>query len=827
MVISFAQHFAWTSGLVASGAILFSMPCAAQIVRDGTLPTQIQRSGRTLNITGGAQVGRNLFHSFKYFDVPAGTTALFNNSAGITNIFGRVTGNKASLIDGTIKAQGNTNLTLFNPAGLTFGANAQLMLNGSFLGSTASSLQFADGTQFSAIAPETNPILTVSAPIGLQFSPNPGQIRVQGRGHNLSIETQVFSPFKRGEVAGLKVDAGNTLALVGGEVSLEGGTLSTDSGRIEVGGVRNGQVKIKRSPHGFALDYGAIQNFQDVTFRSKALADASGEGPGTIQVQGKNVSILNGSAALIQTQGIQDSLGLTVSGSDSILVRGTVPDASLSSGIYTETVALGKAGDISLNAPDITFQNGGTVFTATFTNAKGGNLSIQAPDSVKVLGFARLLPTRFSSISATTFGGGPAGSIHIETGQLTARNGGNIASVTGGQNGTGDGGDVLINAEESVELLGVTPLVFTPSQITAGTGGAGNAGSVTINTQNVRLRNGGRVDASTLATGDAGSVTINATESVEVRGRVPGALNPSLVNSSANLIDPALRELLGLPLEPTGAAGNLTINTPVLKVVQGGQVTVRNDGVGDAGTLRVNADRIELQEQGRLSASTQEGEGGNVQITTSSLFAHQNSAISAEAGGEGSGGNITLSGNSPAESIVLLGNSTITANAQQGRGGNILIETRGLFPCASCSISASSNLGIDGMVSFITPENETTEESINVVEQIIDPEAIVVQACTADGVIASNTLTVTGRGGLSPRPNTPLTGEALVDFEPSTQATDPQSVATKAKHTALHESTSASELPPPASGLFINAQGQASLTATSPSQMASLTSPTC
>ena len=806
MILQFARQLGW-AGAFALSCLTLCGPGIAQVVEDNTLSTRVNRMGNVFEITDGDRVGNNLFHSFRDFSIPTGSEAFFDNATTISNIFGRVTGGNPSLIDGLIRANGNANLTLINPNGITFGANAQLDIGGSFLGSTASSLIFADGTEFSATMPLSTPLLSVSTPVGLQLGNSPGDIQVQGNGHDLTVQMQIFSPFARGTVTGLEVPNGQTLALVGGDVSLDGGTLTAEGGRIEVGSVRNGQVSISESLQGWELGYSDVQSFQDITFRSEALADASGVGPGFIQLQGRNISIDGGSIVLIQTQGLQNSLGLNVNASESLTVSGTVADGSLSSGLFTEAINEGGGGDIQVSAPQVVVQEGGSIFTGTFTEVAGGHISVNASESLQILGFSAVNPNRFSNISATTFGSGLSGGIDVLTRRLIATDGGNIASVTGGIGGTGTGGDVLVNASESIELIGVTPGILTPSQITAGTGGAGDAGSVTINTQQLTLQDGGRVDASTVASGDAGSVTINASEFVEVRGTVPGSLNPSLVISSANILDPVLQVLLQLPSAPSGDAGDLTINTSRLTIADGGRVTVSNDGIGDAGTLRVNTDEIFLSNQSRLSASTISGQGGNIMVQTDSLLARQNSAISAEAGGTGMGGNISIVGSSPADLVVLFDNSDITANAFMGQGGSINIETRGLFPCMTCDISASSELGVDGVISLVSPETDSTREGINLLEQIIDPEAIVVQACSSNQGLAFSEFMITGRGGLPPRPNTPLTSEALISFE-QPAVSEPQSSRLK-----RIDEQQTSQLPPPARGLFVNDQGRMVLTA--------------
>ena len=113
------------------------------------------------------------------------------------------------------------------------------------------------------------------------------------------------------------------------------------------------------------------------------------------------------------------------------------------------------------------------------------------------------------------------------------------------------------------------------------------------------MRDGGRVDASTFAAGAAGTIVVNATERVDVAGTVPGSINASLIGSLANKIDPPLRAFFAtqgifVPTSPSGAAGDVTINTPVLTVRDGAEVTVRNDGSGDAGVLTANANTINL-----------------------------------------------------------------------------------------------------------------------------------------------------------------------------------------------------------------------------------------
>lgn len=210
---SLAKSLIWSASLGVSLGVFSSIECLpiqAQIIPDHSLPVNsvVIPQGNTSVITGGSVSGSNLFHSFREFSIPTGAAAWFNNSPAIQNIISRVTGSSASNIDGLIKANGISNLFLLNPNGMIFGQNARLQIGGSFLASTADSFKFADGIEFSATNPITNPLLSINVPLGLQFGNNPGSItnRSISKGDD-GISTE-----------GLQVPIGKTLALVGGDI---------------------------------------------------------------------------------------------------------------------------------------------------------------------------------------------------------------------------------------------------------------------------------------------------------------------------------------------------------------------------------------------------------------------------------------------------------------------------------------------------------------------------------------------------------------------------------------------------------------------------------
>ncbi|MEG3888804.1 filamentous hemagglutinin N-terminal domain-containing protein, partial [Microcoleus sp. herbarium19] len=212
--------------LLLSGYLwLVPASAIAQIVPDNTLGPESSRAvPDTVNnlpsdrISGGATRGSNLFHSFREFNINEGRAAYFENPSGISNIFTRVTGSNRSNILGTLGVLGNGNLFLINPKGIVFGPNARLDLRGAFIGSTADSIVFNNGFEFSSTNPQTLPLLTVNIPVGLRFRDNPGTIVNQSTASGKVNLPASPVPVPISDRVGLAVDPGQTLALIGGEI---------------------------------------------------------------------------------------------------------------------------------------------------------------------------------------------------------------------------------------------------------------------------------------------------------------------------------------------------------------------------------------------------------------------------------------------------------------------------------------------------------------------------------------------------------------------------------------------------------------------------------
>ncbi|MBD2299979.1 S-layer family protein [Nostoc sp. FACHB-190] len=719
----------------------------AQVTQDNTLNTLVTGSNN-YTITNGTRIGNNLFHSFSEFSVPTGGSASFDHATDIQNIFGRVTGGNISNIDGSISANGSANLFLLNPAGIIFGKNASLNIGGSFVATTANSIKFADGTEFSAVQGADKPLLTMSVPVGLQMGQNSGGITVEGLGHRITGD--VFTPLDRTQnPTGLQVKAGNTLALIGNEVNFSGGIVAINGGgHLELGSVEQGKVRLNSTRTGWVGDYSQVEKFNNIHLGQQSLLDASGSN-GSIQIQGKNINLSAGSAVVLQNLGEQ-SQGITVHATESLSLTGNTSDQRLGSIIKIENLGTGSSGDILIGANQLSLADGGQIWHSIFTKAVSGNITFNVEGLMDLNGFVPGNPSIPSSIVTITTSSSNAGDILVSTTNLRIGNGGSIgsSSVASGQTGK-----VQVNTKDLIEIAGNHPISKLPSSITSSTLFMGNANNTVVNTSRLIIRDGGFLGSSTLGQGSAASVTINASDFIEVSGRAPGSITSSRIASTSEILDPVFQAIYGLPAIPTGDAGALTINTPSLRVKDGALVTVKNDGPGKAGDIQINANSIFLNNQGSISASTASGNGGNIHLNLQDyLLMRHDSLISANSAGTGNGGNLSI--NSPV--IIGLENSDIIANAVQGRGGNINITTQGIIGLeyrpgltSENDITASSQFGVNGTVEIknvgVNPNSVLVELPTN----ITDPSQKIASGCNAN---TGSSFVATGRGGVPQNP---------------------------------------------------------------------------
>ncbi|MEA5598405.1 S-layer family protein [Rivularia sp. UHCC 0363] len=632
----------------------------ADIVPDNTLPipSQTDTQNNITTISGGTQAGTNLFHSFKDFSIPTGSEALFNNAVDIQNILTRITGNSVSNIDGLLKANGTANLFLINPNGIVFGSNAQLEIGGSFFATSADSMRFADDSTFSTKNPDTKPLLTVNLPMGLQYG-NAGDIQVQG--------------------SNLQVNSGKTLALVGGNVITDKGQLIAQSGRIELGGLKQeGTITLNTegSGNGFSLDYpGGIQR-GDLSITS-TVARVSGDGGGSISVNARN---LNLAKVGVLVGGFEEGLGGVDAVAGDINVNAT-DNITLSEGSVIATVvnseATGNAGNINVQAGSLNLLSGSQLFSSTAGRGNAGNINVNVRDQVVFDSAGNAASTSGIISSVDTTGVGNGGNVTLDALSLTVNNGAQLNLLT---NGNGNAGKLTVNAHDTFIIDGSN--VGASGILTSvGETGIGQGGDIDITTGSLLVTNGAQLNALSKNQGSAGNVNINARDRVLLSGE-------NRDNGAASAV------FTTIDATGEGRGGKISILTDSLSITKGAGLYTLTNGKGSAGDIFIEAARDILidgvNSQGGVSGMytsvtpTAVGNAGQINISTGSLAITNGAALNTLTKGEGSAGNVfikardTISFDGINENGGASGIFTTVDENAVGNGGDINIETRSL-----------------------------------------------------------------------------------------------------------------------------------------------------
>ncbi|BAZ43446.1 filamentous hemagglutinin family outer membrane protein [Chondrocystis sp. NIES-4102] len=557
-------------------------------------------------INGGQRSGNNLFHSLESFSISSGMEAIFNNDLEIKNIFINVSGNEISNIEGTLTIKGNANLFFLNDNGIVFGKDANINIGGSFIASTAQSVRFNDGCEFSARNGDS-PCVTTDLPIGLDFGSNPGAITVNGDGIQILAENNSIPIDLGNSISGISLKVGKTLALIGNEVNLKGAIVSAYGGKIEIASLNSGFVGLQETESGLSFNYNnAAINYQDLNILEQALINASGEGQEEISLNGKNILLSDGSFILSQNRGDIDSKVININAKETLKLSGTSIKGKVPSSILSQSLNTGKAANIEINTKHILISDRGRISGTNYSGSENINVKVKATDSIKIIN---------GIINAIGFSQGNSGNLSLVTSNLQLLD---IGAITSSSYGSGNSGKISIDAK-IIEVAGA--FGFTRSNISATSFGFGNAGSLYIKTEQLKVLDGGSVSSSAFAQGDAGSVIINASKFIEVDGinqNFKGNNPESTIRSAIITLPPAAQKIRGMLLSPTGNAGEVIINTPELNVINQGIVSIRNDGTGNEGVLSINAEKINLDNSGSITGVSNNGkadDGENINIT--------------------------------------------------------------------------------------------------------------------------------------------------------------------------------------------------------------------
>ncbi|NEO55505.1 MAG: S-layer family protein [Okeania sp. SIO3B5] len=640
----------------------------AQIVPDETLgeESSVVNSIDQLKdqIEGGAIRGSNLFHSFQEFNIREGRSVYFVNPNGIENILTRITGNNPSSILGKLGVDGGANLFLVNPLGIFFGPNASLDIRGSFIATTANEIRLGENGRFSATTPHTSNLLSVE-PSAL-FS---NQLGTQARGTIINQSTQ--------EEVGLELPGEQTLALVGGDVEIDGGIITVPQGRVELGSIgKNSVVRLNPRNKGYDLDYSEVDNFQDVNIASAIIDTRGDEGGGDISIQGRRITVTDFSEITGNTNGSQPGGNIKITASEVV----EVVSSDISSDVREESTANG--GNIDIKTQRLILRDGSLIATETFGAGNAGNLTIHATD-IETRGFRvdeedTLTNFIASGVQAPEVEGrvatGEGGTLTIETQRLSLRDGSQIDSSTGSE---GKAGSLIVRAKE-IEIIGVEDGFSSGLFASVQEETTGDGGDLTVETQSLSIQDGGLVGVFTFGAGDAGELNIKANE-IEVIGRSEDGIFSSTI--SATVRDDG-------EFRSSANGGEISIETNSLTIRDGATVEARTEGDGTAGSISIRANNnITVSgfssisgDSSAITAGTESGatgEGGSIEITAPILNIDNGALITARSNSDFDGGNISLNINTL---NLTTGGQVVTSSFGSGNAGTIEINTReGIF----------------------------------------------------------------------------------------------------------------------------------------------------
>ena len=741
---------------------------AQTITTDGTTGTTVNPivapgGGDGFAITDGTLKGDNLFHSFDIFS-PGTAYTLFDLSnpaySAVDNVFNRVTGTSSTFIDGLLELTGGNSPSfyLLNPNGISLSTGAQLNVPGSFFATTAEQISFADGTTFSAATPLADPLLTVSAPIGLQFGAKAEPIDWTSNGvplgsNSANGESYLNPILFRPNVA---------VTLLGGEVSLKNVGIDTSSGLIQVGGVAaNTFVDIDADSH--ALTYHPDTNFQDIridssrffTSISQNLASYEG-GSGDISIRGRNIDFVTSNLDS-DNVGSEDGGTTDIRATESLNFADSRITTTLflgytltpSNGLpYTLYPSTGRGGDIYIAAKDLTVlptsETGVNIYDTkigadSYSDGNAGSITINA-DTVSLLGEdTRLRPNGLSSIRlvSNAFERGDGGQVTVNAREFTASGSVSVSSSSFSAEGselmpgvqTGAGGALVFNIEELMTVENGAQVVT----FSAGDGRAGNieikAGDVLLADQDADASLPSLVPTTALVTnsfadGDGGDLTIET-------GRL-SVLGTSNILSSSSPFFQHVSEF--------GDGGNISIEADVVHLENGANLSTSTYSNGNSGNLTIRANDLTMVGEADETAAGNNlvsrvstgvfggsGTGGDLLLEVGALAMREAAQISAGTFGAGDSGKLTVNARERVEISGYFDNSPTPGRrlptglfnsaepGSSGNGGNITLTTPSLSIYDGGAVSVrTAGSGDAGNI-------KVRANNISVADPIVDP----------------------------------------------------------------------------------------------------------
>jgi filamentous hemagglutinin family protein len=618
-------------------------------------------------------------------------------------------------------------------------------------------------------------------------------------------------------------DAGKiTIDTQGKLLLLNRGSISSDVSDIAVGNSKGiditaRELDIKNNSNILAsVSEKAMGNSGDIKIKTTGNINISG-----YELLANSADLLDLSYVSSNIYGQGDAGKITIDTQGKLSINNT---GSISSVIYK--TGIGNSNGVSVTATELDLTNDSSIRTAAAQIAQVDGKGNAGDIDIKTTGSISLAS---SVIDSNTYGQGNAGKITIDTqGKLLVNSSGILSAIN--DTGVGNSNGINISAR-SLDLTN-SSTITTGTLQTVPVASKGNAGDITIKTTGDITISGSnspsidpknpqlsQISSSTLGYGDTGKITIDTQGKLSLTngsGIVSGINDIGVGNSKgldikANALTIANNSNIFSAAIPTkniagkGNAGNIDVYVVKdINLSNNASISATSNGNGTAGNISINT-------KSSIDSVAASVGGGNIAIKADNkLLLTKNSLIdtnSFSTDKSANGGNITIS--SPIV-IATPGNNDIAANAVGGTGGNLRINSQGLFGIqyrskgqasnSTNDITASSTFGQEGNVNIDTPGTDPGRDSNELPNATTDASTQISQVCSANN--RQNKLIVAGRGGLPPNANDPLTSDVIW--------LDARSV--NPPLTASNDTTP-TKLAPPAVGWVFNRNGTVTLVA--------------
>ncbi len=588
--------------LLVTCLFIFSaaVPLHAQITLDGTVGTagKMALPGPDYDIRAdyGQQAGANLFHSFQQFNVDTNESATFSGPSSVQNIISRVTGGDSSRIDGLLRsAIDGADLYLLNPAGVMFGPNATLDVSGSFHVGTADYLRLGASDRFYA-EPLNSEVLSVSAPAAFGFlDGEAAPISVEGHGE---LTTDIWDEdygtwwnwldYNFDFARGLVVPDGETISMASGKIDMTGTYFRDKGGAIKTVGSN------LKAPIG-EISLTAISSQGEV-----AIA-AQGQASGILKPASCKGDVTLSDGAVLN---VEKSFG----GSGSVFVRGGRFVMDTNSEIISEPYR-DDGGVIAVRADEVFVGNGSRISGETKGTGKGTDISIIASEEVSIVGGTLANSSSYHEGP----GAGDGGKLSVETRRINISE---RAWLGGESYGTGRGGDITLDASESVRVSD-DALIATSAKQWA----TGQAGNITINSPALTVETGAVIESRSEGSGKGGNIGMNIGK-LEVTDEGKVSTQALSTGHGGNLTlsgpDPAKDDDFADSVTLSGAytgmragtsgsgkAGSISIHTNALSVTDHATIATSASDTGNAGTIMLNVGTLDLASRGSVASASE------------------------------------------------------------------------------------------------------------------------------------------------------------------------------------------------------------------------------